>query len=294
MFFSKSEIQDHQVFNELDRIGILLGLKRLDGELNPSYKKRLQSVFIERANSTRGGLLNGITRELGLDISDQLVITAGAGLTTEAIVVKGTKLCLYSDYYAGTIQEEYDTWEIDGGAYTLAEVIDVIQNSSLPFSVSMIGDTTATRAATLLENSSVSDEITEELAGKGIVISLANTNIVEGTEYVFSGNLLNKKTSLNDLVDPKDYYIDYSSGTITCNTMPETGSYIRYKYTKDELILKSSPVIIGNIQSKDLREKMFEQVEQPNNEPAVSGKVTHFGADIINELLSVKALTYNE
>jgi hypothetical protein len=76
--------------------------------------------------------------------------------------------------------------------------------------------------------------------------------------------------------------------------LPEPGSYIKYRYTEDELIVEGSPVIIGNLQSQDLREKMFEQVDQPDNEPAVSGRVTHFGADLINELLSVHPLTYNK
>jgi hypothetical protein len=106
--------------------------------------------------------------------------------------------------------------------------------------------------------------------------------------------LKNKVTTIDLVLEAKDYFIDYLSGKITCSSLPEPGSYIRYKYTEDELILKSSPVVIGNIQSQDLKEKMFEQVAQPNSEPSVSGKVTHFGADIINELLSVKSLTYKE
>ena len=106
--------------------------------------------------------------------------------------------------------------------------------------------------------------------------------------------MMNKVASADLILEAKDYFIDYLSGTITCNSLPEPGSYIRYKYTEDELILKSSPVIIGNIQSQDLRKKMFEQVAQPNGQASVSGRVTHFGADIINELLSVKSLTYKE
>lgn len=293
MFIPKSSIEDHQIFNELDKLGILLGLKRLDSESNALYKRRLLSVFTDRSNSTRTGLLNGITRELGLDISDELAIVPTAS-SAGAIAIKGTKLCLYSDYYAGTILEEYDTWDIEGGAYTLAEVIDVITNSSLDFSATLLGDSGAKRASTLLEGTTVSKEVTEILSGKGVVLSLRNKNIVEGCEYIFSNSMRNKVASADLVLESKDYFIDHLSGTITCNSLPEPGSYIRYKYTEDELILKSSPVIIGNVQSQDLREKMFEQVAQPNGQAAVSGRVTHFGADIINELLSVKSLTYKE
>ena len=292
--FTESEIKNHHVFNELDSFGLLLGLKRLSGELNAKYQKRLLDVFVRRANSTNKGLIYGITRELGLEIANEILITSTSSNSLEAISLKGTKLCLYSDYYAGTFLAEYDTWDIDAGAYTIQEVINIINASGISFSAASIGTDTAKRAATLIDCSTAAPTVDEAISGKGIVISLDNQNLVEGSDYVFSGNLQDKVATVDDIQKATDYHIDYISGTITCNSFPESGSYIRYNYTEDELIVEGSPVIIGNLQSEDLREKMFEQVEQPNNEPAVSGRVTHFGADLINELLSVHPLTYNK
>lgn len=56
----------HHVWNFLDEFGALFGCTRLYGENNYNYKKRLLDVFINPANSSKIGLANGISRELGL------------------------------------------------------------------------------------------------------------------------------------------------------------------------------------------------------------------------------------
>lgn len=56
----------HHIWNFFDEFGALFGCKRLYGENNYNYKKRLLDVFINPANSSKKGLANGIARELGL------------------------------------------------------------------------------------------------------------------------------------------------------------------------------------------------------------------------------------
>lgn len=56
----------HHVWNALDEMGLLLNLKRLFGEKNEDYKKRILDVFINPGNSTHDGMVNGISRELGI------------------------------------------------------------------------------------------------------------------------------------------------------------------------------------------------------------------------------------
>lgn len=56
----------HHVWNFLDEFGALFGCSRLYGERNFDYKKRILDVFINPANSSKFGLANGISRELGL------------------------------------------------------------------------------------------------------------------------------------------------------------------------------------------------------------------------------------
>lgn len=56
----------HHIWNVFDEFGLLLGLYRLSGERNAAFKERILDVFRNPANSSKQGLVNGISRELGL------------------------------------------------------------------------------------------------------------------------------------------------------------------------------------------------------------------------------------
>lgn len=56
----------HQLWNFFDEFGALLSCPRLYGEKNADYKNRILDVFRNTANSTKEGLANGISRELGM------------------------------------------------------------------------------------------------------------------------------------------------------------------------------------------------------------------------------------
>ncbi len=54
----------HQVWNFFDEIGALVSCPRLPMEPNVEYKVRIMDVFINHANASKHGLINGIGREL--------------------------------------------------------------------------------------------------------------------------------------------------------------------------------------------------------------------------------------
>ena len=107
----------------------------------------------------------------------------------------------------------------------------------------------------------------------------------------FSDNLFNRVSSQTLLLEFGDYYIDLENGLVYSFVAPDPGSTIRYEYISDQLIAKSSPVIIHNIQSDDYQTKMFEQILDENGDTR-NGLPTALGADIINELLSVRPITW--
>jgi len=57
----------HHVWNSFDELALTLGLYRLRGEENASFKERILDVFRSPANSTKSGLINGLAREFGID-----------------------------------------------------------------------------------------------------------------------------------------------------------------------------------------------------------------------------------
>lgn len=56
----------HHVWNPFDEFGLLLGLQRLYGEQNASFKERILDVFKNPGNATQQGIINGLSRELGI------------------------------------------------------------------------------------------------------------------------------------------------------------------------------------------------------------------------------------
>lgn len=60
----------HHIWNPLDEFGLLLGIDRLYGERNAAFKERILDVFRKPANSTKQGLINALSRELGIGESE--------------------------------------------------------------------------------------------------------------------------------------------------------------------------------------------------------------------------------
>ena len=291
--FTQEDIAEHSVFNELDRHGLLLNLPRLKGEKNAEYKQRLLDVFVHKANSSYMGLIHGMTRELGLKIRQEFVITPVDTATNPyaAIVFKDTRCCIYQDYYNSPTLE-IDRWSLDGGGYTLLELKEKIAGTGL-FAVADTQDIDLSqRSMTIFDQSSVKQVARENLSGKSNIINLNNSGLFRDKEYVFSTTLKKKLPSDNtDALKANEYRIDYSSGKIECGKAPESGSGIRYEYRDDIFKVSSSTVIIANLQEQEFKKFMFRQIAQSDGSH-VNGHPTEFGTDIINELISLYPTTY--
>jgi hypothetical protein len=290
-------IKPHRVFSELDSHGLTLGLPRLENEKNAEYKQRLLDVFVHRASSSYLGLIYGITRELGLKLRKELTIVPNdiAANPSASIVFKDTRCCIYQDHYNEAVLFEVDRSTLSGGAYTIAELISWIgqqKSDGQPiFTVTAFpGIDLSQRAMTIYQQDSTLTQAKEFLTGRGRTINLQNTGIIEGSEYINSRTLKKKRTSAGELL-PSEYRINYESGLFECGDELDGLAYIAYKYRNDELVVMSSPVIINNLQSTEFKKKMFEQVLQEDGKYE-NGIPTKFGADVINELLSVFPTTY--
>lgn len=286
----------HSVFNEFDQQGLLLGLERLKEEKNPAYKQRLLDVFVRRASSVYKGLINGITRELGLDIIESVRVNTvldsdGVPLATNpAVVFENTKCTLFNDFCTGDILLELDRFSTTADNFTIQNLIDSINETSLYTATLLSGESPSSRSMTIFNQSSVEVIPAEDISGGGIRVVLDNNNLVEGTVSVSSPNLLARKSSSDNLQNA-EYFVDLPSGTVISAQVPAEGSIIRYKSVDYNFVVESSPVILHNLQSQDFKTKMFERVCDSIGVEC-SGLPTPVGADIINELLSVFASNY--
>ena len=280
------------IFNEFDRHGVLLGLPRLSLERNPSYKWRLLDVFVRRAGSTYRGLINGITRELGLNVIKAMTIVplkdanGDPLLTSPAVVFEDTKCILYSDFDAGTILQTIDRFEITGIAWTLQDLAEVINATGYYVATLTDAAESQKRSMTIFNQSSVTEIPSEDISGAGSRIVLENLNLVPGTVTVRSPNLTRLVPTEPEVVRPGDYTVNHKEGLILARGAPAPGSFIKYSYRDDEFTAEASPVILHNLQSDDFKAKMFEQTLDDDGETS-NGLPTALGATIINELLSV-------
>jgi len=284
--------ESHQVFNEFDRHGVLLGLIRLEAERNPAYKKRLLDVFVRRAGSTYRGLINGITRELGLEIEDTMTIVPLKNsnddplLPSPAVVFEETKCILYSDFGQRTILQTIERFDREGGSWTLEELRNTINGTGF-FVATLTGLIPANkRSMTIFNQSSVVQIPVEQISGAGSRIVLANNNLIPGTVTVRSPNLTRLVNTEIELERPGDYTINHKEGLILARAAPASGSFVKYSYRNDNFVAESSPVVIHNLQSDDFKTKMFEQITGDDGVDS-NGLPTALGADVINELMSV-------
>ena len=286
----------HEVFNELDRHGLLLGLPRLAEEENPAYKQRLFDVMVHRADSTYMGLLNSITRELGYSFTDTLTITAIPDGDTyladvPAVVFQDTKCYLYKDFSENDIVMTIDRFDSDGTAWTLGNLVSRI-NVSGYFTATLLNDLDPDlRAMTIFNQKSYETVPFEEIHGRGIEIHLKNRNLVPGTVSIRSANLVHRVGSQILMRQRGDFYIDYTTGTIYSVQAPGPGDTVRYQYFSGSITVQSTPVIIHNIQSADFQTKMFAQLLDGEGD-TIDTLPTILGADIINELLSAYPVSW--
>ena len=93
----------HHIWNTFDEFGMLLGISRLPGERNEAFKNRILDVFKNPGGAHKQGLINGISRELGLTHDDVKLgaLTDQEYVKNELINPDGTP----SEKYIGYVEQ---------------------------------------------------------------------------------------------------------------------------------------------------------------------------------------------
>lgn len=276
----------NQIYNFFDRFGAVLGLTRLENERNAEYKQRLNDVFIHRSNATYRGLINGITRELGLKLFRPMKITQISG--NPVIIFKDTKCLIYSDYSLGDngLVTTLDRFEYKNNNYSMQSLAQNINATGL-FNVQLDPNYQYKRSMCIFNQSNLNLVADEDINKSGGVIKLANSNLISNSITIRSNNLNERVDNQEEVRNSGQYFIDTIAGILYTAAAPEGGSAIRYQYINNVYKTSASPVIIHDLQSDDFKTKMFEQVGSEDDDLFTNGAPTELGADIINELLSV-------
>jgi len=285
------------IVNSLDEFGVLLGLSRLPGEKNSEYRTRLWDVYIHRGGAHEIGLINGITRELGLLPFETIKLTSINQTTNRPrVIVKDTLIDLYSNWSSidETLDENILELSIDiytktKESYTLAGLVDYINSNSLVFSAELIEGTNGELLSATIFNQDSCVTYDYELLYPQRRNKIQNEKLVPGSVqfspdgmYVFSTHVDTEA----DVLSEGDYYIDYMNGVIVSFSVPGINTTCRYMYDNLPLTLLASPVVLHQFGSDNYQDHIFVQVEQEDGSTENS-LPTSDGVSMINELLNV-------
>jgi hypothetical protein len=280
-------------WNQFDEHGLVSGLPRAIGETNASYKRRLHEVFTRRANSSYRGLVNGITRELGLELFRPILIGPKISASTGEffapdpyILFSGSHLYLYSDYHNGELEYQIDRFEPGGNYEHIQRLVDFINTSTYFTAETRDAAYLYTRSITIINQSnrlSIIEPVQYSTSWR-----LDHKRVVPySVRFLFDKETFVRELSYKDLIaNPGDYHINYTEGIISSYNIPNTEAAIRYEYTEFPWKPWASSVVLHNINDDNFKVKMFEQVLQDDG-TYVHGIPTELGVEIINEILSV-------
>ena len=286
------EQQPKTVWNQYDEHGLTLSLNRLEGETNWEYKRRLMDTMVHTANSSYQGMVHGITRELGLALSQPVIINPktdadGRFLAPDPYIrFEGAYLYLYSDYASDRLDWAIDRYEAGGNYEHMVRMVDFI-NTTAFFEASIFpGFDHYARSMTLI-NQSNRVLVLGEPVQASTRFKLDHGHLVRHSMTFNDRSTFKTEVSSVDLVNAAGkFHIDYHNGIVSVGSIPEHELSVRYKYTEYPFKPIASPVIVCDITNDNFRAKMFRQVQLDNGTYA-HGLPREVGVDIINELLSV-------
>lgn len=278
--------------NQFDDFGAMLSLQRIAGETNWEYKRRIHDAGTNLANSSYRGLVNGITRELGLSLFNALRINPkvdheGNFLATDPYIrFDGVYLKLYSDYANNQLDWAIDRFEPGGNYEHLGRLVEMV-NTTAFFEANLLADVDEyTRSMTVL-NQSNRQTVTFERIPQSTKFKLKNDHLVRGTVFFANRTTFRTEVLSEDDVDQAGkYWIDYSKGIVRVFTIPTKSDSVRYQYSVHPFTAVASPVILHDVSDDNFKVKMFNTILQDNGTYEL-GAPTELGVDIVNELMSV-------
>lgn len=290
------------VFNQFDQFGLMVGLQRFTGEKIESYKTRLLDVYTNRANAAYRGLINGITRELGLQLYSPIriyPIKSGNTFVAEnpVIIFKGPYIELWRDLENNILEMEIDRFDINGDAYLIGDMVNFINTRSIYFRVSMESNP-YDRSMCILNQTNirvVKNEVVPQSEKFTLKFPDEYGGAIISSSISFNDSIIFKTLvpNINSIINDGDYFIDVVTGNVTTLDTPSPNTTISYSWIDYGFKPVASPVIIHDIESPNFRRKMFQQILGDDGIYR-DGMPTEFGAEIVNELLSVYPLLNGE
>jgi len=286
--------------NQYDEFGALQSLVRFKDERNWEFRRRIKDAAVNLSNSSYRGLINAITRDLGLTLFNGLEIRTIKGKDSSflardpCVLFQGPYLYLYSDYSNEEVDVMLDRFEPGNNFETIGSLIDGINTYSRCFRAFSYLETDTTLRSMCILNQTNRVSVNNWIVPNSNRFFLGQTNIVIGSVF-FSNNktFKNEVSYVGDVTAAGKYYIDYTQGIITSHSISNGQALARYIYVKTPFYATASPIIIHELVSTHFMNKLFEQILLDDGTYA-DGQLTPLGILIISELLTVTPMYWGE
>lgn len=263
----------------LDNIGLFLDISRLEDETLFDYKSRLIDSVRNKGNSTKEGLNNSLSRELGLEKVHIITIEPLDNNLKPYIEITSKYIRLYND---DVLDIELDTYE-----YTIGEFKTFVDMTSTSFEITYYDDNYENEYCKKIQyNNNIRSYNNYLYPSK---LNILNNNYLKDIS-LNSSIFKNLKETYSEVTEDNDYYIDYTNGLIYSG-LDANGSY-SYTYYEVPFKLFYSPVVFYPLNDKDIDYLIKDQIL--TREGLEYKKLNTKGANFINELISVSPLNWGK
>lgn len=248
-----------------DHFGSIVSLPRLPEEKNSAYLARLKDVVVHKANSSYAGLVNGITRELGLTKERAIEIRIRSSYQTDRQRVRFVLDESYATIYSTWIPDEFRNMRLVpvveqqielstliGG--TIENLVDWINESEI-YSAEVLSNGTASVFG-LGRIDSVTF-VLETLPPQEIM-KLPHGNIVEGKITLSLDPSMDRQVSTPSAYG--EWSLDSTNGILKAFTQPSSPLSVNYLTTLELFYGEYSPVQVQDLSADAVQERYFEQI----------------------------------
>jgi hypothetical protein len=280
------------VVNKFDLSGVTLTLKRLEGESNAEYRKRLWDVSVHPGSPLYQGVASSIARDLGylrqpaMEIDLKLDSAGGPIAVSPRFEMRANRVILYSDWRPdGTevIDKEIRTYQLGDEGYYLDDLVAAI-NQSQCFSATILQDTRPNLiASTLVRITSGiiirDDPIRADRQSKLDHEYIARSSLAFTEKTVFNTEITGNPAASGE------FSVDYVNGRVHAYDLPDGEGSCSYHANIFPLEVEAVPVQIFTFQDEDFQSELFHKATLDSG-AEVNALPNVEGAEIYHQLFT--------
>jgi len=288
------------IVNQFDFLGDIVSLKRLQGESNVDYKQRIMDVSVHLGGPTYNGVVNNLTRDLGLLRENAVLIelkldSSGSPIADNPrIDILPQKVILYSDWRPDgteTIDEEIRTYSPDDTGYFLSDLVAAINTSSC-FSATIYSGIRPNLHSSNLITGSSDNIIRKDIMTSNNYNKLVASNIIHDSLSFDENDIFKTEVSVTP-TSSGEYMIDYVNGKVYTYDIPSGQLGVYYHYALFPITIDYTPIRLYSLQDENFTDELFDKYTQASGDE-VNALPNTEGSEIYHQLYKEMKVFWGE